>query len=231
LGVHPALELFLRARAFGGGQPSTNGSYWLLMLTVTRTKGQETQTHHLFQALLPTSGRMVPTDFDGFGLWHAVGNAIGMEFYGPFQRWPVGQTLSGHVRAIPGLDPAALAPGLQCICCPYHVVQLAISQQTLGIRRGCQAPAIAKWFHGAISRKSSGAQEDQYPDVSGITTCCRGSKHVIMFGRTTNILHNYDWIPVSTTKVPSKITLTTCTSLWGFRKWSWNFKFWEMHLS
>jgi hypothetical protein len=148
------------------------------MLTVTRTKGQETQTHHLFQALLPTSGRMVPTDFDGFGLWHAVGNAIGMEFYGPFQRWPVGQTLSGHVRAIPGLDPAALAPGLQCICCPYHVVQLAISQQTLGIRRGCQAPAIAKWFHGAISRKSSGAQEDQYPDVAGITTCCWASKHV-----------------------------------------------------
>ena len=52
-----------------------------------------------------------------------------------------------------------------------------------------------------------------------------------MFGRTTNILHNCDWIPVSTTKVPSKITLTTCTSLWGFRKSSWNFKFWEMHLS
>ena len=90
---------------------------------------------------------------------------------------------------------------------------------------------VVSRFHRTISRKSSGAQEDQYPDVSGITTCCPGSKHVIMFGRTTNILHNYDWIPVSTAKALSKITATTCTSLWGFRKSSWNFKFWEMHLS
>jgi hypothetical protein len=37
----------------------------------------------------------------------------------------------------------------------------------------------------------------------GFETC-----YSIMFGWTTNILHDCDWIPVSTTKVPLKITAT-----------------------
>ena len=93
LGVHPALALFL-ARAFGGGQP-TNGSYWLLMLTVTRTKVRSRNTN---SSLTPGPS----TD-----QWQNGSNGF-----------CVGQTLSGHVRAIPGLDPAALAAGVQCICCP-----------------------------------------------------------------------------------------------------------------
>lgn len=68
---------------------------WLLMLTVTRTKVRSRNTN---SSLTPGPS----TD----------------QWQNGRKGFCVGQTLSGHVRAIPGLDPAALAPGVQCICCP-----------------------------------------------------------------------------------------------------------------